>query len=337
MTDRAEPALPWLDAPLAQALGHQRAHALLVHGPAAVGQFEFALLLAKAWLCETPAEQRAQGRACLHCPSCLMVQARGHPDLRVLLPEALQPALGWATEAQGEEGAGADAGRKQPSKEIKVDQVRSAIAFSELTRGRGRHKVVVVFPAERLGPVAANALLKTLEEPRGDQRFVLASQAAQRLLPTVRSRCQAVRLTEPPREVALEWLASRQVDQPEVLFAAMGGQPLEVLECLSAGIDARSWLALPECVRRGDASMLTGWPLARAIDALQRLCHDALCLSADAAPRYFTQLRLPQRVERAALLQWWRELTRVARQAEHPWNAGLLIEALVTQGRRALA
>lgn len=337
MSGVAEAALPWLDEPLVQALARQRAHALLVHAPAALGQFEFALLLAQAWLCETPAERRLQGRACQNCQSCQLFRAHVHPDLRVLLPEALQQTLGWAVDAEGEGDGDEPNRRKQPSKEIKVEQVRSAIAFSELTRGRGRHKVVVIFPAERLNPVAANALLKTLEEPHGDQRFVLASQAVQRLLPTLRSRCQALRLIEPPRGMALDWLASGQVDRPEVLFAATGGQPLEVLECLRAGIDARSWLALPESVRRGDASMLTGWPLARAIDALQRLCHDAMCLSAGAAPRYFAPLELPGRVDRAALLRWWRELTRAARQAEHPWSAGLLIEALVTQGRRALA
>ena len=60
--------LPWLAAPLREALQTQRAHALLVHGPQGVGQFEMALTLAQAWLCESPLSDDA-ARACGHCAS----------------------------------------------------------------------------------------------------------------------------------------------------------------------------------------------------------------------------------------------------------------------------
>ena len=83
--------LPWLDGWLAQALRSQRSHALLIHGPAGIGQWQLSLTLAQAWLCDTPADG---GRPCGHCASCRLVQARSHPDLLVLLPEALQVPLG---------------------------------------------------------------------------------------------------------------------------------------------------------------------------------------------------------------------------------------------------
>lgn len=67
--------------------------------------------------------------------------------------------------------------------------MRDAVEFSQRTSARGRGKVVLIFPADRMNTVTANALLKTLEEPPGDVRFVLATEAAHQLLPTVRSRC----------------------------------------------------------------------------------------------------------------------------------------------------
>ena len=327
--------LPWLAEPLADALRHQRGHALLVHGAAGVGQFQFALMLARAWLCETPVDERPSGHACGRCDSCHLVDAHGHPDLRVLLPETLEEALGWASDEPPED-AGDGGKRRQPSKEIRVAQVRAALQFSELTRGRSRHKVVVAYPAERMNVVTANALLKTLEEPPPGQRFVLASEAADRLLPTVRSRCQAIRLAPPPRDVALRWLAGQQVAQPEVLLDAAGGSPLLARDWQLAGVDSAAWAGLPEGVRRGDASVLSGWPVPRAIDALQRVCHDALSLAAGGEPRFFAGLRAAPAARLPGLLAWSRELSRVARHAEHAWNAGLLIEALVTQGRDAL-
>ena len=81
--------LPWLAGPLAEALRTQHGHALLVHGPQGIGQFELALSLAQSWLCEA----RGADAACGRCAACHLVQARAHPDLLVLVPEALAEAL----------------------------------------------------------------------------------------------------------------------------------------------------------------------------------------------------------------------------------------------------
>ncbi|MBS0446923.1 MAG: DNA polymerase III subunit delta' [Proteobacteria bacterium] len=324
--------LPWLDEPLARALQTQRGHAVLLQGPPGIGQFDLALCLAQAWLCEDAAGAR---RPCGRCASCRLVQARSHPDLLVLLPEALRQALGWEEEAS--DGAGEKSGKAKPSKEIKVDAVRAAVGFAQSTSARGRAKVIVVHPAERMNPISANTLLKTLEEPPGLARFVLSSGAPEALLPTIRSRCQALALSLPPADQAEAWLAGQGVARPEVLLRACGGQPLEALEWSRQGVDAAAWTKLPAQVARGDGSALAAWPLPRLLDALQKLCHDAASVAAGAAPRYYAPRDLPTGASLERLTAWYRDLHRLAGAAEHPWNAGLALDALVQQGRAALA
>lgn len=327
--------LPWLEAPLRQALGAARHHhALLVHGPSGVGQFELALLLAQAWMCTS-----GDAAPCGECADCRLVEAHSHPDLRVLVPDALRESLGWAADEGEETGAIEVKGsRAKPSKDIRVDAVRAAIAFAQLTSARGRCKVVVLHPAERLNAVAANALLKTLEEPPGDARFVLATGDPQALHATVRSRCQPLHLALPPVEGALAWLRAQGVDTPELLLAVAGSQPLEALAAWTEGITAQALEQLPQAVRAGNAAAFAGWSVPRVIDTLQKLCHDAMALAVGAPPRYFPAMpAAPMRADLAGLQCWARELARAARHADHPWQAPLLVESLVLQGQRAWA
>ena len=322
--------LPWLSEPLRAALAATRDHhLLLVHGPQGVGQFEFAMSLAQAWLCEAAA---GSARPCGQCASCRLVLSHNHPDLLVLLPEALQEPLGWAP-AASEEGATARSERK-PSKEIKVDAARQAVAFAQLSCARGRAKVIVIHPAERLNAVAANTLLKTLEEPPGLARFVLATGAPEALPATVRSRCQALHLPLPAAADAERWLAGQGVAGAAVLLAASGGQPLTAKAWADEGIDAATWAELPARVARGDTGGLPAWPVPRAIDALLKLCHDAMLASLGGRPRYFPAV--PAAPALAPLQAWQAALIEAARYADHPVNAALLVESLVMQGRRAL-
>ena len=326
--------LPWLEPTLREAVQTRHAHALLVHGPQGVGQFELSLMLAQAWLCEA-ADTAA--RPCGTCASCRLVLARAHPDMLVLLPDALREPLGWAPPgSDGDEAVTDKASKAKPSKEIKVDAVRKAIEFAQTTSARGRGKVVVVHPAERMNGIAANALLKTLEEPAGQARFVLSGAAPDALLPTIRSRCQSLPMALPPTAMATAWLTQRGVTDAAVMLAATGGQPQEALEWAGQGIDSALWSRLPAMVQRGEASALGTWPLPRVVDALQKLCHDVACVAAGAAPRYFPPAAVPVTTDSAALSSWMAELNRVARHAEHPWAAALVCESLVQQGQRAL-
>jgi DNA polymerase-3 subunit delta' len=324
--------LPWLGMPLQEALRTQRGHALLIHGPQGIGQFELALTLAQAWLCETNPTQQP----CGVCTGCRLVQAHSHPDLLVLLPEALRESLGWGGAEDGDDGEG-KASKAKPSKEIKVEAVRAAVSFAQSTSARGHRKVVLVHPAERMNAIAANTLLKTLEEPPGDARFLLSCGAPDALLPTIRSRCQAVPLALPPADVASAWLAQQQVAQPDVLLAAAGGQPLEALEWVREGVDAVTWARLPKQLAAGEVGALATWPLPRLVDALHKLCHDAMCLACGAPPRYFPLAALPSGAALPALVAWSRALRQTVRHDEHPWNLPVMVESLVLQAQQALS
>jgi DNA polymerase-3 subunit delta' len=327
--------LPWLAAALDEALRTQRGHALLIHGPQGIGQFELGLTLAQSWLCEAAPVGQLQA-ACGRCASCHLVQARSHPDLLVLLPEALRESLGWDAAEEGGDSE-AKASKAKPSKELKVEAIRGAVNFAQTTSARGRAKVVLLHPAERMNGISANTLLKTLEEPPGQARFILSSGSPDALLPTIRSRCQALPLALPPTELATRWLAEHKVAQPDVLLAAAGGQPLQALEWAQDGVDAVAWLRLPKQLAAGDAGQLGAWPLPRLLEAMHKLCHDALCLACGAPPRYFPPASLPAAMPLYGLTRWASALSTASRHGEHPWNQPVMVESLVQQAREALA
>ncbi len=324
--------LPWLAQPLASALATQRGHALLVLGSEGVGVLPFALTLAQAWLCEAQPEHRHSG-PCGVCGSCRLVQSHLHPDLHVLLPELLRRQHEWL---RVDDKPDADDSKRKPSKQIRVDEVRGLIDWVFKTSGRGRGKVVLMHPAEALNAQAANALLKTLEEPPAGTRILLTCSDAALLLPTVRSRCHQLPLAAPAPAQATAWLAAQGVAQPEVLLAASSGRPLDAWALAQAGVLAGHWRALPAAVAQGQAAALQGWPLPRVLDALQKLCHDAMAAATGAPLRYFPVGSVSAGASMQSLASWSRELGRVARHDEHPWNEGLMLDALVAAGARAL-
>jgi DNA polymerase-3 subunit delta' len=340
MSEGSRAALwPWLVQPLQEALGQLNSHAVLLHGPQGVGQFEFALALARSWLCESQGAGLPMAPACGRCTSCHLIDAGSHPDLMVILPEALQASLGWQA-ASGDEGEGSEKGSgktKKLSQEIKVDAIRAVVQFSQHTASRGRAKVVLVHPAERMNLIAANTLLKTLEEPPGQVRFVLSGATLDQLLPTVRSRCQAWRLPMPDTQAAIAWLQAElgaaPHDDASMLLAAAGGQPLTARDRALLGLDARYWPQIPKDLAQGGATALTQWPLPLVVETLQKVCHDLACIAAGGTPRYFPSDCLPPAPKLDLLTTWAQELRKVSRHAEHPWNQGLKVETLLLQAR----
>jgi DNA polymerase III subunit delta' len=328
MSGAAWPA--WLDEPLTRGLS-SRAHALLVHAPGTLGQFDLALALAHGWLCEMP---QAQGRACGQCASCRLMQARAHPDFHLLVPEALREPLGWGRDGEG--GEPVSSTKAKPSREIRVQELRAAIEWSQTTASRGRAKVLLIHPAEAMNPITANALLKTLEEPPGALRLVLTAADPEALLPTVRSRCQRLAIPMPDAAAALAWLQHQGMEQPQVLLDAAGGQPQAALALRQEGIDAEGWSALPGAVKRGQGTAALGaWPVPRVVEALHKLCCDLVALQAGGPPRFFDAQALAPALQPAPaikpLLAWQRELLAAARHEDHPWHAPLRVEALLAQ------
>ena len=344
---------PWLQVQL-ESLLSQRGHAWLLSGPSGLGQFELALALARAWLCEAPTPQGA----CGHCGSCHAVDVHTHADLRMLIPETLFLSLGWPLDQKTQDDL--DSKKRKPSKEIKVDAARDVVSFSQLTRSRGHTKVVLVFPAERMNGITANTLLKTLEEPPGEVKFILATEAAQQLSPTIRSRCLSHTMRWPAFDDSLVWLQhqsaapSPSMDDLRVLLAAAGGRPADALAWIQGGSPdaaAKDWQALPKAMARGDVGALTGWAPALVVDALQKICHDVWAVKVGAQPRFFSLADLPLPIRQPAsaeaphlgsqasifaLAAWSKELAVAARTVEHPYNPGLMLEALVSRAKQAL-
>lgn len=325
------PLPPWLAAQRDLLLA-QRGHAWLLQGPSGLGQYALAMELVRAWLCDQPGPTGACGQ----CPSCHGIDVRAHPDLCVLLPETQMLALGWPLPEKAQ--AEIDDKKRKPSREIRVDALRDAVEFAQRTAGRGRGKAVLVYPAEQMNHVSANALLKTLEEPAGPVRFVLATEAVHQLLPTIRSRCIAHTMRWPEPAEARHWLQAQGVDarDAEIALRLVGGRPEDALALASQPGAAAALARLPQRLAQGDASALADCPGEQAVALLQRVCHDAMALAVGAPPRFFEADAFPRTPALAGLVRWSKALAQEARHADHPFQPGLMAEALVAQARNAL-
>jgi DNA polymerase-3 subunit delta' len=201
----------WQRDPAAAALVNKARwpHALLIEGRRGIGKRALALHFAQALLCETP---RSDGGPCGTCASCGYVRAGAHPDLRVIEPIE-----------RDEEG------NEIPVDEILVDRIRELIEFTQLSTHRQRAKVAVIVPAEAMNVAAANALLKTLEEPPPTTYLMLVSHQPGRLRATIVSRCQRFVAPEPDPAAASAWLAEHGAAEPGLLLDQAGGAPLLAL------------------------------------------------------------------------------------------------------------
>lgn len=323
--------LPWQDTQARHWLAARErfAHAWLIHGVPGVGQLEFAAAGAASLLCESPRD----GLACGQCQACRWVRAGNHPDLRRIRPDAVAAQEGATTEESDESG-----NKKQPSREIRIEQIRGLLPWFNTATHRGGWRVALLYPAEALNTMAANALLKVLEEPPDHTVFLLAAQAPDRLLPTLVSRCRRLPLAVPPPDVALSWLQAQDVDQPAARLAAAGGAPLLALQqAQSKQPPAPVWLEqFLDLAAQGGASarladILVELDPAMWLDGFQRLWLDLSLAAHDLPPRYYpeqaSRISAVARVADAVLLaqtgKWLREQQRLAR---HPLNPKLLTD-----------
>ncbi len=327
----AEPV--WIDQQLKSLLA-QRGHAFLLNGPSGLGQYRLAYAVVRAWLCDSPVAPT--GAACGQCGSCHAIDVRTHADLCVLMPETVMIELGWPLNEKAQSDI--DDKKRKASKEIRVEAMRDAVEFSQRTSARGRGKAVLVFPAERMNNITANALLKTLEEPPGEVKFILASESAHQLLPTIRSRCLGHSMVWPDHDASLAWLETQGVSraQAPVLLRAAGGRPDDALLFRASGRDPQSWAALPKAMQKGQAEALKDWTPSQMMDGLHKLCHDLMAVKVGAQPRFFDAPDLPPPASMAELSRWAKALTAATRTMEHPFNPGLMTQALVDQAKNTL-
>ena len=322
---------PWLQHQLT-GLIQRPGHALLLQGASGLGQYELGLALAAAWLCHEP----TSAGACGVCLSCHGIEVRAHADLSVLMPETDMLALNWPLSEKAQKDI--DDKKRKPSKEIRVEAMRDLLGFTQTTGSGANGKVVLIYPAERMNTITANTLLKTLEEPAGRTRFILASAAAHELLPTVRSRCQVHPMQWPTHAEGLRWLVQQGLPEGEatVLLKAAGGRPDDAQALFQLGFQAKNWRALPKALQRGDPGVLADNAAPLVLSSLQKVCHDLQHLACGAAPRFFDADDLPKPSSMMALTQWSKDLMQSAKTVEHPYQAGLLMEAWVSRAQRAM-
>ena len=331
---REDPAatLPWQRALVRSLLGRraQLPHALLVTGPTGTGKRILAQTLAQALLCESPS---AEGFACGQCASCTYVAAGQHPDLRIVEPVEID-----------------DDGMK-PVEWIGVDKIRALIRWSEITSHRGGAKVALIAPAERMNEAAANALLKTLEEPPAATYFLLVSHLPGRLPATIVSRCQRIAAPRPTRDEARSWLIAHGIDAPDGALAQAHGAPLRALALADAQYQAErnAWIgafATPATLEvaamgaRIDAAPREQRKevLAAIVDWLLGWCSDLARVHAGAAPVAHAGFEKPLRelaasVAPAALFRYHRQLLTQRALLAHPLSPRLVAEALMIEYR----
>ncbi|MBS0001469.1 MAG: DNA polymerase III subunit [Thioalkalivibrio sp.] len=322
MNDQGRAAFPpWLEGrlrELVQLVGSgQTPPGLLVTGPKGVGKG----VLVRAFLQRMACTEAADGLfGCGRCNGCRSFLGGTHPEILEVTPEA-------------------------PGKEILVDSIRAVIEFLSLSHG-GPARMVFIEPAEAMNVNAANALLKTLEEPPGGAMLLLAAAQPARLPATVRSRCRVLRVPIPERAAVQNWLRPLEHDElsaDETLSACLD-RPLEARALFDDEAAQAAWrsdrAALDMLLRSRSpfpvVQLFLECDLASLLPRLQRLLvsahHYLVQGEADAFGRLFgTDLLRPFAVTlgmrgTAMLyqdsLQWQREL-------QAPLNPNLRCEDIV--------
>jgi DNA polymerase-3 subunit delta' len=308
---------------------------LLLAGPPGVGKRSFARVLAQGILCP---DRGGTGEPCGACASCRLFASGSHPDFRLIEPAAEE------ANADAPEPAGPS---PRASRAILVGQIRELGDFLAVTSHLAGAKVIVIQPADRLHPSAANALLKTLEEPRSGTVLILVSDRPQRLLATVRSRCFRVDFRVPEPQDALQWLAAKGIQDPEIALAQAGFAPLAVEELEQSGFWGRrraltDLLAAPQTGAGDLVAKVSAEELPLLCGLLYRWCYDLLSLRLAGRVRYNpdyakTLRRLADNVEVFRLQDLIKDLVAAARALGHPLNARLVIERLAIRYTRSIA
>lgn len=202
---------------------NQLPHALLIHGAAGTGKADFASHLAQSLLCAQPGED---GAACGHCKHCQLIQAGTHPDLSLIRPKPPENSKS-----------------QHPVLNIRIDVIRELCRKLADTSQLGGYRIAIIDEAEHMMTQAANALLKTLEEPGSRTLIILVTAHPSRLPITVRSRCQSIRFGVIDDEMAQSWLATRGIQDATRWLNYAHGAPLAALECAEEQVEARQLLA----------------------------------------------------------------------------------------------
>ena len=308
---------PWLEAPWRTLSAHVESgrvpQGLLIHGPAGVGKAQLAEALAQRLLCLHPGLL-----ACGDCAGYLLFRAGNHPDfIRVEPPE--------------------------PGKGIGVDAIRQLCGSLALKPQYGGFRIVLIAPAHLMNANAANALLKTLEEPAERTVLLLLTEHHAQLPATIISRCQRLPVAAPDPTLARQWLARQRPEaDAAVLLAAAGGSPLKALALAGSDAVAQRRQVFAELLdivqgrvpptdfaerwhKAPDLDDILGWLLSLTADLIRLAAVPEFASIGNADLRTDLQ-RLAGRLNSASLCDYWDVLIRTRRALTTQANRQLLLE-----------
>jgi DNA polymerase-3 subunit delta' len=293
---------PWQDVQwerlISQMNSKKLPHALSLIGPSFIGKQNFAISFANFILCASPLKKTPCGK----CKSCCLSRSGNHPDCIILKPDS-------------------------KGKNINVESIRDLDTFSSQTSQQGGWKVVIICPAESMNINAANALLKTLEEPKEKTLIMLVCHDSSRLLTTIKSRCQNLIFPVPNRTKVKFWLKKKLPDIQDIneLIEHANGRPILAMNLTetdfiearnefndlldSLALNKTSPVDLAELYKKNDPELMIDWlyyKLVFEIKSKEKIT--SLSLSFRYMDKLFQSKRLIQSSANPNLQLIWEEL-----------------------------
>lgn len=300
-------------------------HALMLCGPGGIGKHEFANAMCASIICQARLES---GEACGQCKHCKLLDANTFPD--------------YVSVEVSDEKAG-----------ISVEDIRQLIAKLHLTRHFDAYKVALIRQADLMNTNAANALLKTLEEPPAKSLILLVTDQPLSLPATIRSRCQLISFNPPGETEALDWLnrQSHDIDWEPLLRVAQGA-PLQALQFHETDLlDQRIMVVqgFLEIFEAGSnpveiAARIEPVPLAQCFQWIQAVIVDLLRIKAAENPItlenpdfYRSLLALAPRLQVPLLVEFWEMLLERKKMQDNSLNHRLYAESFLLRTHKLAA
>ncbi|MEM8918903.1 MAG: AAA family ATPase [Pseudomonadota bacterium] len=287
-------------------------HAWILAGPKGLGKAGFAKLAAQ-FLLESDMSSLASSKPLEIQPdsqAAKLLAAGSHPDFRML-------QRGGKTDKEEKKARESGIDSLEPhelKRNISIDQVRSLQSLFNTQASIASHRVVIIDAIDDLERAGANALLKNLEEPPEKTVFLLVSHAPERLLPTIRSRCQLLRF-EPlgefqMREVLMNMAPDLDEPETEALIRAGKGSPGRALQYVDAGLSELEGLAL-QILETGDEDNRIKNDLARklSLKAATPRYHAFLDLVPGLVADHVRSADWPDRIQS---IETWQEICKLA-------------------------
>jgi DNA polymerase-3 subunit delta' len=311
---------PWFkDAWTAIHKNEKLPHALIFKGKEGIGKYDFANTFAKSYLCQSPISNHLPCEACSSCEWF----PDSHPDFKHIAP----------IESDDDESSKRKTVRK---KNIAIHQIRELSEYLELSAHQetGR-RIVLIEPADSLNQAASNALLKILEEPPENTLFILVTSQAQKLIATIRSRCQLLELRGPSLDEARVFLDGQKIAYEKSLLSFTGGSPFNAMKELENQSERSVITQLLSQGHKVDITKINYSILTQGLDwtvnMIQKWAFDLLLSFHTQQSYYFKaeEARIDSQAKQLnldALLLFVNELNELKKIASHPVNQELQLQ-----------